>query len=336
VLESFGVTPNEPLRMESIAQIHAILGLPEPAHPHLAVIAASWQEPIRITIPVVGRPIESGLYVVSLKRGDECHAEFGRQVCDGQAGTLAFLAPGQTLKPLEEKGDPSKQGDAWTLVFHPELLRGSSLSTVMHRYRFFGYAAREALHLTEAESEVLTGVVRRLEQEASVRPDPFAGEVLTAELQVLLSYCQRSYARQFQVRSTSGESIAAQLDRHLDEWLAPAGPRAQGLPSVQSCARALGYSADYLSDLLRTQTGQSARAHIQRALIEAAKARLLSSETRSSEVAYALGFEHPQHFTRLFRQKTGLSPSEWRRAQLSAPAAVPPASPARRPRASKL
>ena len=304
--------------MESIAQIHAILGLPEPAHPHLAVIAASWQEPLRITMPVVGRVIESALYVVSLKRGDECHVEFGRQVCDGQAGTLVFLAPGQTLRPLEGKGDPSHQGDGWTLVFHPELLRGSLLSTVMHQYRFFGYAAREALHLTSAESEVLTGVVRRLEQEASVAPDAFAGEVLTARLQVLFGYCQRSYARQFQVRATSSESIAAQLDRHLDEWLASAGQQARGLPTVQSCARALGYSADYLSDLLRAETGQSARAHIQRALIEAAKARLLSPATRSSEVAYALGFEHPQHFTRLFRQKTGCSPSEWRRARLPA------------------
>ena len=286
-------------------------------------------------MPIVGRAIESALYVVSLKRGDECHVEFGRQVCDGQAGTLVFLAPGQTLRPLEGKGDPSKQGDAWTLVFHPELLRGSPLSTVMHQYRFFGYAAREALHLTRAEIEGLTGAVRRIEQEASVRPDDFSGDVLTAELQVLLSYCQRSYARQFRVRATSGDSIAAQLDRHLDEWLATCGSRAQGLPTVQSCARALGYSADYLSDLLRAATGQSARAHIQRALIEAAKARLLAPETRSSEVAYALGFEHPQHFTRLFRQKTGLSPSKWRRAQLSAPISVPRAGGTPRARASK-
>lgn len=234
-----------------------------------------------VTNPIVGREIESALYMVSLKRGDECHVEFGRQVCDGQAATLVFLAPGQTLKPLDGEGDPeSAAGEAWTLVFHPELLKGIALSGVMHTYRFFGYAAREALHLTGPEGEVLTGVVRRIEEEASAPPDPFAADVLTAQPQVLFSYCQRSYARQFQVRARSGASVAAQLDRHLDEWLAPSDRKPQGLPTVQSCARALGYSPDYLSDLLRAETGESARGHIQRALIEAAKARLLAPTAR--------------------------------------------------------
>ena len=308
--------PPASIRIESIAQIFGFLGRPPPPHPHLAVIAASWQEPLAVKIPIVGRTLVSDLYVVSLKRGDECHVELGRQVCDGQGGTLAFLAPGQSMIPLEGSGGAA-HGDAWTVVFHPRLLEGTPLAAAMQRYRFFGYAAREALHVTDAERDDLTAVVRQLEAEASAPPDEHAADVLAAHLQVLFSYCQRSYARQLQTRANVGGGIAEQLDRHLDGWLGD-GDGARGLPSVQSCARALGYSADYLSDLLRAETGKSARLHIQRALLEAAKARLLAPEVRASEVAYALGFEHPQHFTRLFRQKTGRSPSEWRRAQLAA------------------
>jgi len=304
--------PLPKLRMESIAQIYSMIGRPPPRHPHLAVIAATWHEPLRVTVPIAGRRIESSLYAVSLKRGDECHVEFGRQRCDGQSGTLVFLAPGQALIPLSEEGDAeAKEGDGWTIVFHPELLRGTPLAETMHRFRFFGYAAREALHLTRDESDRFTNLVRSIEGEAEVG-DAFADDVLAAQLQVLFSYCQRAYARQFEVRARKAGSVAAQLDRHLDAWLASAP---SSTPTVRSCAKALGYSADYLSDLLRAETGHSARTHIHTALIEAAKARLLAEDARASDVAYALGFEHPQGFTRLFRQLTGHSPAEWRRAQ---------------------
>ncbi len=205
------------------------------------------------------------------------------------------------------------EGNAWTVVFHPDLLRGTPLAEVMYQFRFFAYAEREALHLTDEESEVFTSLVRRLDADASTPPDSFAESVLTAQLQLLLTYCQRSYARQFHVRERKGTSVAARLDRLLDGWFTSAEPGARRLPTVSSCARELGYSPDYLSDLLRSETGQSARTHIQSAVIEAAKARLLAANTRSSEVAYALGFEHPRHFTRLFRQRTGHSPGEWRK-----------------------
>jgi AraC family transcriptional activator of pobA len=263
-------------------------------------------------VPVGDRPIASDLYAVSLKRGDECHVEFGRQTYDGQAGTLVFLAPGQTLRALGDGEGLAHEGEGWTLVFHPDLLAGSPLSALMEGYRFFDYGANEALHLTEPEREIATGVVRQLEREASVAPDPFAQGVLAAQLQLLFSHCQRSYARQFRVRTGAGPSVVARLDRHLEEHFASKAAK-RGLPTVRACARALGYSPDYLSDLLREETGAGARDHIHRAVIGAAKARLLSSKLTASEVAYALGFEHPQHFSRLFREKTGSSPGEWRR-----------------------
>lgn len=298
------------MRIESIAQIHRMLGRSPPAHPLLAVFAASWQEPLRVaTLPIRDVTIESGLYVVSLKRGDECRGEFGRQAYDGQAGSIVFLSPGQAMRPLTGKGDLEHEDEAWTLAFHPDLLRERPLADVMHQYRFFGYAAREALHLEEAERHLLTGIVRRLEQEAASPPDAFAQDILTAHLQILLSSCQRAYTRQFDTRCQAAGRVAQRLDRYLDEHFA-GECSGKGLPTVRACACALGYSPDYLSDLLRAETGSSTREHIHRAVIESAKARLLSAT--ASEVAYSLGFEHPQHFARLFRQKTGHSPGEWR------------------------
>lgn len=301
------------LRIESIEQIHRLLGRPPPAHPHVSVIAASWQEPLRLPTPVAAHPVESALYVVSLKRGDECDTAFGRQGHDGQAGSVLFASPGQTVTPLGGGGGRPADGDGWTVVFHPALLDGSPLAALMPRYRFFAYATREALHLTEEERERLTGLVHRLEHEASVPPGPFTADVLTAQLQLLLAYCQRAHARQFEVRARAG-GVAARLDLHLTAHLASAGRPGHALPTVASCARALGYSPDYLSDLLRAETGTGAREHVHQAVVEAAKARLLASDASVSEVAFALGFEHPQHFARLFRQKTGQSPGAWRRA----------------------
>lgn len=303
------------LQLESIAQIHGFIGRPAPAHPLISVIAASWQAPLRLNIPIIGRAIESGLYVVSLKRGDECHAEFGRQVHDGQAGSIVFASPGQIITPIGEQSGPSEAGDCWSVVFHPELLRGSPLAEAMPLYRFFGYAMREALHLAVDERVQLTTIVRQLDLECSVAPDDFAAEVLTAQLQLLFTYCQRSYARQFEQRARASGPVAERLQRHLHLHFAST-TRATGLPSVSSCARALGYSPDYLSDLLRAETGMNARDNIHLIVVEAAKARLASSSASASAVAYALGFERPQHFSKLFRSKTGKSPTEWRRARL--------------------
>jgi AraC-like DNA-binding protein len=301
------------VRIDSVGQVHGLLGRVPPAHPLVSVIAASWQQPVQVPVPVTGRPIECGLYVVSLKTGAECHTEFGRQAHDGQAGSVLSASPGQALTPLRGPTGQAAGNEGWTLLFHPALLRGTPLAGLMLRYRFFGYATREALHLTAAERELCTGVVRQLEREASVPPDPFAADVLTSQVHLLLTYCQRAGARQLEVRARAG-GVAERLDRHLTEHLASPGPTGR-LPSVTSCARALGYSPDHLSDLLRTETGVSARDHVHRAVIEAAKARLLASDGSTSQVAAALGFEHPQHFSRLFKQKTGRSPGEWRRAE---------------------
>jgi len=267
---------------------------------------------MQIQVPVVNRKILSELYSISLKRGDECRLAFGRQAHDAQAGTIVFLAPGQTFTPLEANGTAGLGELGWTLLFHPDLLRGSDLAARVREYGFFRYAAEEALHLDDAEQQQLSGLVRALEREAAVAPDAFSNDVLVAHLDLLLGYCRRFYARQFRTRATVRGGVLTRLQRHLDEYLASSRPREEGLPTVAACARSLGYSSDYLSDLLREETGESGRDHIHRALIEAAKKRLAASTETVSEIAYGLGFEQPQHFSKLFKQKTGSSPGQWR------------------------
>ncbi len=300
------------LTITSVEQVFQFLGQGQPPHPHIAVVGAAWQPPMRITVPLVNVKIHSELYSISLKRGDECRLSFGRQEHDAQAGTIVFLAPGQTFTPMAAEGTAMVGESAWTLLFHPDLLRGSELSARIGEYNFFRYASEEALHLNEDEQQKLTELVRGLEREATAAPDAFSNEVLVAHVDVLLGNCRRFYARQFQTRASARGGVLPRLQRHLDEYLQSPRPREEGLPTVAACARSLGYSADYLSDLLREETGESGRDHIHRALIEAAKRRLAASTQTVSEIAYALGFEQPQHFSKLFKQKTGCSPGQWR------------------------
>jgi AraC family transcriptional activator of pobA len=303
--------PEAPLEIASIAQVHAFVGQPPPAHPLISVIGATWQPPLQILVPVVNRKIHSQLYAVSLKCGDECSIAFGRQVHDAQAGTVVFLAPGQTVVPLDSQsaGDAGPHG--WTVMFHPDALVGTPLAERIRTYAFFQYAPEEALHLTGEEQVTLSTIVQTIDREART-PDAFSGEVLSAHLQLLFGYCLRFYGRQFQARARVLGKVASRLTHYLDAYLASARPRDEGLPTVAACARELGYSADYLSDLLREETGHGARDHIHRAVIDAAKRRLAASSDSISEVAYALGFEQPQHFSKLFKQKTGHSPGAWR------------------------
>lgn len=297
------------ITIATVAQVHAFLGRAPPRHPHVTVIGASWQPPMTLVQPIEGYAIRSEVFAVSLKRGDECRLAFGRQVHDAQAGTIAFLSPGQTLTPLVPLVGPTMGELSWTLIFHPELMSGAAH---FRDHAFLRYSSEEALHLTDDEQETLTGVIRTIEREACATPDSFSNDVLAAQLTLFFTYCRRFYARQFQTRTEAQGRVLGRLLRHLDEYWASERAREAGLPTVAGCARALGFSPDYLSDLLRVETGESARDHLHRALIEVAKRRLASSSARISEVAFGLGFDEPQHFSRLFKQKTGASPSDWR------------------------
>jgi AraC family transcriptional activator of pobA len=303
---------SDTLKINSIAQVHKWIGRESPSHPLISLIAASWKPPMQMKIEIVNRKIVSALYTISLKRGDECGLKYGRQNYDFQSGSVMFLAPGQVAVPVQSEQDLEPDGEGWTLLFHPDLIRRSELVAKMKEYSFFGYESHEALHLSDKEQRTLTALVKQIEEEYSQPADVHSQEMLVSYLQLLLGHCKRFYCRQFIMRSNANQDVIAKLERYLEEYFESDKPAARGLPTVQECAKALGYSPDYLSDLLKKETGKNTREHIHYFLIEKAKTRLLASETRINEIAYSLGFEHPHHFSKLFRNKTGMSPRQYR------------------------
>lgn len=301
----------EPLIIESIDQVHRLASPLKPRHPLISVVGASWQPPMEIKIPLMQRRIVCHLYAVSLKRGNECGVKYGRQLYDFQEGSLLCIAPGQSVVPVTEASDLDPAGDGWTLMFHPDLLRRTGLAVRMREYSFFGYESQEALHLSHDEQRTLTNIVKTIERECQ-HIDAFSDELMVSHLQVFLNYCKRFYGRQFITRSNANKDVVVRLEKFLDAHFESGQATEDGVPSVRDCAKAMGYSPDYLSDLLRKETGRNTRDHIHYCLIERAKDRLLASGDTVSEVAFSLGFETPAHFSRLFKSKTGLSPAAFR------------------------
>jgi AraC-like DNA-binding protein len=302
---------DDPLIIESVDQVHRLATETKPGHPLISIIGASWHPPMEVKVPLMHRRIISHLYAVSLKRGNECGLKYGREYYDFQEGSLLCLGPGQSVVPITEPSDLDSAHAGWTLMFHPDLLRRTSLAQRMREYTFFGYASHEALHLSDAEQQTLTGIVQRIEGECA-HIDKFSEDLLVSQLQLFLNYCKRFYGRQFITRSNVNQDVVARLEQFLTDYFASKRPVEEGLPSVRGCAKAMGYSADYLSDLLRKETGKTTREHIHHFLIEHAKNRLLGSDDTVSEIACSLGFEHPQHFSKLFKSKTGQSPGAYR------------------------
>lgn len=301
----------EPLVIESVDQVHRLATSTKPGHPLISIIGASWHPPMEVKVPLMHRRIVSRLYVVSLKRGNECGLKYGRKYYDFQEGSLLCLGPGQSVVPITAPSDLDSEHAGWTLMFHPDLLRRTPLAQRMREYTFFSYESHEALHLSDTERQMLTDIVQKIEAECT-HIDQFSDDLLVSHVQLFLSYCSRFYGRQFITRSNANQDVVARLEQFLMDYFGSARPSQEGLPSVVACAKAMGYSADYLSDLLRRETGKNTREHIHHFLIEQAKNRLLGSDDTVSEIAFSLGFEHPQHFSKLFKNKTGISPGAFR------------------------
>lgn len=299
------------LYVESIDQVHRFATNTTPSHPLISVIGASWHAPLEYKVPLLGRRIITQLYAISLKRGNECGLKYGRHHYDFQEGSVLSIAPGQSIIPVTEPSDLESSHDGWTLMFHPDLLRRSALAEKMSEYTFFGYESHEALHVSEAEAKTLTEITKTIEKEYA-HIDEFTDSVLIAHVELILNYCRRYYARQFNTRSQAHGDVVARLERFLREYFESKRPAEEGIPSVALCAKAMGYSADYLSDLLRKETGKSTRDHVADFLVEKAKDLLLGSRDTVSEIAFALGFEQPAHFSKLFKRKTGQSPGAYR------------------------
>lgn len=294
------------LHIENISELNKIMGQEEPKHPLIGIIDFSKMDfSIHQSMNV-----STGSYVVMLKNLCPGALRYGRNYYDFQEGSLFFMAPNQVISM--EDPDETQDVYGWGLVFHPELIRGTSLSTKMKEYSFFSYSVHEALHLSEQEKIKLTEIVQDIEHELNQNIDKHSKTLIVSTIELLLNYCTRYYDRQFITRTETNKDIIVDFEGLLGHYFESEILQQLGFPSVKYFAEALHLSPNYLSDLLKKETGKNGTEHIQFHVIELAKDRLLSSTVSVSEIAYDLGFEYPQYFSKMFKKNTGMTPAEYR------------------------
>jgi len=294
------------LHIETISELNKIMGQEEPRHPLIGIIDFSkmdfaHQENLRIS---------TGFYTVMLKNLCPGALRYGRNYYDFQEGSLFFMGPNQVV--AMEDPDETQDVYGWGLVFHPELIRGTSLSTKLKDYNFFSYGVYEALHLSEQEKVKLTEIVRDIENELNQNIDKHSRTLIVSTLELFLNYCNRYYDRQFITRTETNKDILSDFEGLLDHYFQSDELQSLGFPSVKYFAEQLHLSPNYLSDMLKKETGKNGTEHIQLHVIDLAKDKLLSSTVSVSEIAYDLGFEYPQYFSKMFKKNTGMTPAEYR------------------------
>ncbi len=278
----------------------------ETLHPLVTVInhetPAKWMN---------GATLRYNVYGLFLKQGEGCVARYGREKYDYQEGTIVTFAPGQTVT-VEWREDlpmPPSRG----LLFHPDLIHGTALGRKIHDYSFFDYGQREALHLSERERMIIAMLMDQIAAELEHPVDPHSQTLITDAISLLLDYCMRYYDRQFITRHKQCSEVFSRFERQLKEYFSKGHPEQSGLPSVAYFADKAHLSASYFGDLIKKETGTTAQHHIQRAIIDRSKQLLRESDQGISEIAYQLGFLYVQHFTRLFKAQTGMTPREYRK-----------------------
>lgn len=250
-----------------------------------------------------------GFYCIYFKQLECGTLLYGRNRYDYEAGTLVFIAPGQ-VAGVDDDG-VSRHPQGWILMFHPDLLRGTSLARQIADYSFFSYESNEALHVSEEERTIVRNLLVSIRDELKQPADRHSRKIVIANIEVLLNHCLRFYDRQFDNRKVLNRDILTRFEGLLRSYFAEK-KRQQGLPSVAWCANQLNLSPNYFGDLIKKETGISAQEHIQNVIIEKAKEMLVAHDKSVSEVAYALGFKYPHHLSRLFKKYTGESPKEYR------------------------
>ena len=296
----------EILKIKSISELHEKLGFEKPKHPLISVIDVS---DLVITEEMLNIKTSTSLYYIGAKNSD-CGIQYGRHHYDFNEGVLAFHAPDQVFFATSEAEFDKETG--WMLFFHPDLIRSTPLGENIDDYSFFSYDVHEALHLSEKEKQTLHDVVSRIKEEYNERIDNHSQRVLVSSLELLLNYCSRFYERQFNTRSAQNKDMVSQVESSLKEYYKTGQLLEYGPPSIQYLADKVNLSPNYLSDLLKKETGRSAKDHINDFLVDKAKTLLLSTEDSVSEIAYSLGFNYPHYFSRLFKSKTGTTPQKYR------------------------
>jgi AraC-like DNA-binding protein len=299
---------NEPHKLKTISEYHQFRGLPKPEHPLVSVINFEDIKTLRDDEP---KHLTQNFYSIALKRNFSGKLKYGQQEYDFDEGVMFFISPGQVFSI---ESDKVLKHSGWLLLIHPDFLWNTALAGTIKQYEYFSYAVNEALHLSEKEEMVIAGIMQQIMHEYHSNIDKFSQNVIIAQLELLLTYADRFHHRQFITRKITNHKILTRLEDLLTAYFNDDALIRKGLPTVQYIAGTLNVSPNYLSGLLKVLTGQNTQQHIHSKLIERAKEKLSTTDMSVSEIAYELGFEHPQSFSKLFKTKTDLSPLAFRQS----------------------
>ncbi|ROH94797.1 AraC family transcriptional regulator [Chryseobacterium cucumeris] len=298
---------DKPVRIKTISDFHKLRGLPGPKHPLISVI--NFEDMTEHT-KVGKQSLLFDFYMISLKRDMEHKYRYGQNDYDFDEGVMFFMAPHQILSVIREEQGRNPSG--WMLMIHPDFLWNTALSISIKRYEFFDYSVNEALFLSEDEELKMKQIIENIKQEYQSNIDQFSQHIIISQLETLFNYSQRFYQRQFITRKKVIHQFLERLENFLSDYFEGKNIIEHGLPTVQLLSEKLNISPQYMRAMLKSLTGQTTQQIIHEKLIEKAKERLSTTELTISEIAYELGFEHPQSFNKLFKAKTNISPLEFR------------------------
>jgi len=298
---------SKPIRIKTLSEFHKLRGLPRPEHPLISIVKME-----EITVPPSSNEtsIAFDFYFISLKRVKNATYKYGQNDYDFREGILFFMSPNQVLGINSETYTEKPSG--WVMLIHPDFLWNTSLAKNIKKYEYFDYSANEALFLSEKEEITINNIVENIRQEYHSNIDKFSKQIIITHLENFLSYAERFYNRQFITREKGNHMVLERLEKILTDYFNSENITTKGVPTVQYISEQLNISPNYLRGLLNMLTGQSTQQHIHEKLIEKAKEKLSTTDLSVGEIAYELGFEHPQSFSKLFKTKTNLSPIEFR------------------------
>jgi len=296
---------NIPHKFESLSDLHRALGLEKPTHPMISIVNNMDNKIIPNNLPI---PFILNFYKITYQPNLQGKFKIGQHFYDFDEGGLFFVSPNQLKSTFTNNGDHS----GYTLFVHPDFLQAYPLAKKIKQYGFFSYSATEALHLSENEKEIIISILKMIETEISSRIDDFSQDVIISQIELFLNYANRFYKRQFITRRVANNDLLQKIEEILEACFNNGESLNSGIPTVQFLAEKINLSPSYLSDMLRSLIGQNAQQYIHEKLIEKAKEKLSTTGLSISEIAYDLGFEHSQSFSKLFKAKTNLSPSAFR------------------------
>lgn len=299
------------INIDSVSILHESLGCEKPKHPLITVIDFNSVKPSE---EFYNNSYSLNFYSISLKNNPECELKYGRHYYDFREGSLIFTKPEQVLTIGEYYENIDSNG--WILCVHPDLIRGSSLWHKISEYSFFEYEANEALHLSDAEKEIIEGLIKNIRVEYSANLDSYSGELIVSNLEVLLNYANRFYSRQFITRTFVNKDSVEKFKILLKEECTVDSIERFGQPSVKKLEQAIGYSPNYLSDMLKKETGKTAQEYIKLQVLELAENLLLTTRDPIYQIAEKLGFEQPSSFTKFIKAQLGLSPVDFRKQHM--------------------